>query len=68
MISIVFKQEPDPAEVAVVEEAEEEALTVEGLVPVIAVEEGGEVEARMEAAAEAGVAVAEGVSTGEHSK
>lgn len=42
---------------------------MEGSVPVIAVEEGGEeVEARMEAAAEAGVAVAEGVSTGEHSK
>ena len=41
---------------------------MEGLVPVVVVEEGGEVGARMEAAEVAGVVAAEGVSTGEHSK
>ena len=41
---------------------------MEGSVPVVVVEEGGEGEARMEAAEVAGVAAAEGVSTGEHSK
>ena len=41
---------------------------MEGSVPVVVVEEGGEEEAKMEAAEVAGVVVAEGVSTGEHSK
>lgn len=54
-------KEPGPAEVAVVEGAEEEDLTGEDSVPVVVVEEGGAVEDRMEAAEVAGVAAAEGV-------